>query len=49
MARFGEVSEFLNFVHEGTGVEHDNTQSSFFVLSAGLGARIWIINGPFHR
>ncbi len=44
-----KVIEFVNFVHEGTCVEHGYTQLGFLALAVRLGAGTWIMNGPCHR
>ncbi len=49
MAKAGKVIELIKFVHEGTCVEHANTQLKFYALAVGLGAGAWIMSGSRHR
>ncbi len=49
MAKAGKVTEFIKFVHDGTGVGHGNTELIFYALAARLGDGTWIINGSRHR
>ncbi len=49
VAKAGKVIELVKFDHEGTCVEHGNTQLSCCVLAVGLGAGTWIMNGSQHR
>ncbi len=49
MAKADKAIEFVKFVHVGTGVEHGNTELSFYALVVGLGAGTWIMNGSRHR
>ncbi len=37
VAKAGKVIEFDKFVHEGTGVEHGNTELSFYAFGGGVG------------
>ncbi len=49
LVKAGKVIEFVKFAHEGTGVEHGNTELSFYALAVGLGAETWIMSGSCHR
>ncbi len=44
MAKTGKFTKFANFVHEGTSVEHGNTNWSFYALNFGVGVGAWTMN-----